>query len=266
MSAGRVAALSAAVTITKPIKVRASTHRRNQRRDERLTGLHNASRSSEDVGKDGEKRILSELSGLLALEVPHVRQVAAALSAAVTITKPIKDAPNSQAEPTKKKGTPPTPSALRKRGSGGEALLSEKRPLPQNLLPSPSLCFCYLRLEALGFGPLLGVGAFNDGELELVGAAVKGVVANGGQTCGQRYRRQLGAVEERVLLNGGHALGEYNALQRGAAAERALANARQFGVLRNRYLAQLLTLLKGVGLNRRDRLGDGDLLQASGTA
>ena len=37
------------------------------------------------------------------------------------------------AEPTKKKGEPRTPAALRERGSGGEALLSEKRPLPQNL-------------------------------------------------------------------------------------------------------------------------------------
>ena len=35
---------------------------------------------------------------------PKRRQVAAALSAAVTITKLIGDAPNSQAEPTKKKG------------------------------------------------------------------------------------------------------------------------------------------------------------------
>ena len=34
------------------------------------------------------------------------RKVAAALSAAVTTTKHIGDAPNSQAEPTKKKGAP----------------------------------------------------------------------------------------------------------------------------------------------------------------
>ena len=37
----------------------------------------------------------------------------------------------SQAEPTMKKGTRQTPAALRERGSGGEALLSEKRPLPK---------------------------------------------------------------------------------------------------------------------------------------
>ena len=61
-------------------------------------------------------------------------QVAAALSAAVTITQFIGDALNFQAEPTKKKDSSRTPAALRERGSGGEALLSEKRPLPQNLL------------------------------------------------------------------------------------------------------------------------------------
>ena len=39
----------------------------------------------------------------------------------------------SQAEPTMQKQPRQTPTALRERGSGGEALLSEKRPLPQNL-------------------------------------------------------------------------------------------------------------------------------------
>ena len=60
-------------------------------------------------------------------------QVAAALSAAVTATTPQETAPHSQAEPLMKKGTSQTPAALRERGSGGEALLSEKRPLPQHL-------------------------------------------------------------------------------------------------------------------------------------
>ena len=64
-------------------------------------------------------------------------QVAAALSAAVTTPKPIGDRPHSQAEPTMLKSTRQTPAALRERGSGGEALLSEKRPLPQNLPPPP---------------------------------------------------------------------------------------------------------------------------------
>ena len=39
----------------------------------------------------------------------------------------------SQAEPPLKKQPRQTPAALRERGSGGEALLSETRPLPQNL-------------------------------------------------------------------------------------------------------------------------------------
>ena len=60
-------------------------------------------------------------------------QVAAALSAAVTIAQSIGDTPNSQAEPTPKSQPTQSPDALRERGSGGEALLSEKRPLPQNL-------------------------------------------------------------------------------------------------------------------------------------
>ena len=64
--------------------------------------------------------------------VPPRRKVAAALSAAVTTTKPIGDAPTFQAEPTQKKDSTQTPAALRERGSGGEALLSEKRPLPQS--------------------------------------------------------------------------------------------------------------------------------------
>ena len=56
---------------------------------------------------------------------------AAALSAAVTLRKPIGDTPNAQAEPSQKKS--PSPNASRssgERGLGGEALLSEKRPLP----------------------------------------------------------------------------------------------------------------------------------------
>ena len=64
--------------------------------------------------------------------------VAAALSAAVTSTKPQETAPNSQAEPSQKKSTPPNANrSSGERGLGGEALLSEKRPLPQNLLVRP---------------------------------------------------------------------------------------------------------------------------------
>ena len=45
--------------------------------------------------------------------------------------------PPSQAEPPPKKQPTQTPAALRERGSGGEALLSEKRSLPQSLPPKP---------------------------------------------------------------------------------------------------------------------------------
>ena len=65
------------------------------------------------------------------LNVSQRWQVAAALSAAVTITKQQGTAPTPQAEPSQKKHPTQTPAALRERGSGGEALLSEKRPLPQ---------------------------------------------------------------------------------------------------------------------------------------
>ena len=59
------------------------------------------------------------------------QQVAAALSAAVTTTKPIRDCPYSQAEPTMQKRTPPNASRSSGEGGlGGEGLLSEKPPLP----------------------------------------------------------------------------------------------------------------------------------------
>ena len=65
---------------------------------------------------------------------------AAALSAAVTLLKPIGDTPNAQAEPSQKKSTPPNANrSSGERGLGGEALLSEKRPLPQNLPTAESL-------------------------------------------------------------------------------------------------------------------------------
>ena len=56
---------------------------------------------------------------------------AAALSAAVTSTKPQETAPNAQAEPSQKKNPPSNANrSSGERGLGGEALLSEKRPLP----------------------------------------------------------------------------------------------------------------------------------------
>ena len=71
-------------------------------------------------------RLVSEL---------NVGRSPAALSAAVTTTHSQETAPTSQAEPPPQKQPRQTPAALRERGSGGEALLSEKRPLPQSLLP-----------------------------------------------------------------------------------------------------------------------------------
>ena len=70
------------------------------------------------------------------------KQVAAVLSAAVTSTNSQGIALTSQAEPPMQKSLPQSPATLRERGSGGEALLLEKRPLPQNLRrPShPSIC------------------------------------------------------------------------------------------------------------------------------
>ncbi len=64
-------------------------------------------------------------------EVPAKR--AEGFRSAATTTKQQETAPTLQAEPSKRKGATQTPTALRERGSGGEALLSEKRPLPQRL-------------------------------------------------------------------------------------------------------------------------------------
>ena len=75
---------------------------------------------------------LRKKDGLLpSFFVPIRCMSAAALSAAVDATKLIGDHTHSQAEPTKKKAYPPNASrSSGERGLGGEALLSEKRPLP----------------------------------------------------------------------------------------------------------------------------------------
>ena len=62
---------------------------------------------------------------------PKRRKSTAALSAAVDTRNMQETAPHLQAEPSQQHRTRQTPAALRERGSGGEALLSEKRPLPQ---------------------------------------------------------------------------------------------------------------------------------------
>ena len=90
-------------------------------------------------------------------------QVAAALSAAVTTTKPIEDAPPFRRNQLRKKVATQTPAALRERGSGGEALLSEKRPLPQRLplprSPLPLLHLLFKLGEFLGCIALKGARA-----------------------------------------------------------------------------------------------------------
>ena len=65
--------------------------------------------------------------------VPHAAQVAAALSAAVTITKPQGIAPTSHGRTSREEKSSLFPATLRERGARGEALLLEKRPLPQRL-------------------------------------------------------------------------------------------------------------------------------------
>ncbi len=61
------------------------------------------------------------------------RKVAAALSAAATTTPKQENAPTLHGREPSKEASSLFPATLRERGSGGEALLLEKRPLPQNL-------------------------------------------------------------------------------------------------------------------------------------
>ena len=63
--------------------------------------------------------------------------VAAALSAAVTSSKPIGDTPNSQAEPTPQKQPTQTPTALRERGVWGERRFSQRSGLSPQRFPTP---------------------------------------------------------------------------------------------------------------------------------
>ena len=72
--------------------------------------------------------------------------VAAALSAAVTSTKPIGEQPHSQAEPTKKKDVPQTPAALRE-GARGRGF-SQRSRLPRS---SPTPRFFEREREGGGF-------------------------------------------------------------------------------------------------------------------
>ena len=65
--------------------------------------------------------------------VPLRSTVAAALSAAVTATPKQENALNSHGRTSSEESSSLFPATLRERGSGGEALLLEKQPLPQRL-------------------------------------------------------------------------------------------------------------------------------------
>ncbi len=140
------AALSAAVTATKPIGDRPHSQAGPTKKKSRTL---NASRSSGE-GVWGGGASLREAAS--SPESPSQNkkyqmkrwQVAAALSAAVTATKPIGDRPHAQAEPTKKKSR--TPNASRSSGEGvwgGGASLREAASSPEspfkNKNPLPSM-------------------------------------------------------------------------------------------------------------------------------
>ena len=76
-------------------------------------------------------------SPLISLYDPQRRQGAAALSAAVTTTKPQGIAPTSHGRTSREKKSSLFPATLRERGSGGEVLLLEKQPLPRSLPTHP---------------------------------------------------------------------------------------------------------------------------------
>ena len=76
-------------------------------------------------------------SPLISLYDPQRRQGAAALSAAVTTTKPQGIAPTSHGRTSREEKSSLFPATLRERGSGGEVLLLEKQPLPRSLPTYP---------------------------------------------------------------------------------------------------------------------------------
>ena len=115
------AALSAAVTTTKPQGIALPGARRGTEPVWRLSG-----RPRHPFG-----------SPLISLYDPQRRQVAAALSAAVTTTKPQGIAPTSHGRTSREEKSSLFPATLRERGPGGEVLLLEKRPLPRSLPTYP---------------------------------------------------------------------------------------------------------------------------------
>ena len=80
--------------------------------------------------------------------LPCAAMVAAALSAAVTTTKPQGIAPTSHGRTSREKKSSLFPATLRERGSGGEVLLLEKQSLPRS---SPrNFLYVFLRVFDLG--------------------------------------------------------------------------------------------------------------------
>ena len=115
------AALSAAVTTTKPQGIAPPGARRGTEPVWRLSG-----RPRHPFG-----------SPLISLYDPQRRQGAAALSAAVTTIKPQGIAPTSHGRTSWEEKSSLFPATLRERGPGGEVLLLEKQPLPRSLPTYP---------------------------------------------------------------------------------------------------------------------------------
>ena len=82
------------------------------------------------IGKPPPRLRRGEIPSASADAAPP-RTVAAALSAAVTTTDLQETAPNSHGRTSPKEASSLFPAALRERGSGGEALLLEKRLSPR---------------------------------------------------------------------------------------------------------------------------------------
>ena len=123
------AALSAAVTTTKLIGDRPHSQGRASPKKETTQ----TPATLRERGSGREALLLEKAASLPEANKNDHRQVAAALSAAVTTTKLIGERPHSQGRASPKEETTQTPATLRERGAGGEALLLEKRHLPQNL-------------------------------------------------------------------------------------------------------------------------------------
>ena len=115
---------------------------------------------------------------------PSRRQGAAALSAAVTAAPQQGIASNSHGHTSPKERTSLFPATLRERGSGGEALLLEKRPLPQRLPPrhssegGPGEGLLFREAASPGVLPLLPSGLVA-GAFAFVAFAVAAVVTRG---------------------------------------------------------------------------------------